>query len=146
MSRIGDYQSLQYTSGALDLNRVAEIATPISDAAALVGTTRAELADVDRGWLVAPLTDQIDELDDELERAGSDATTAAEVLRVAPDLLGANGPRRYFVAFVTPAEQRGGGGFIGQFAELTATDGRVRLTRSGSTTELQAAAPSAPDD
>ena len=100
VSRIGDYQSLAYTSGALDLeSRGRHGATPISDAAGIITTTRAGLADVDRAWLVDPLADQIDELDDELARAEHEATPAAEVLRVAPDLLGRNGPRRYFVAF-----------------------------------------------
>jgi hypothetical protein len=42
---------------------------------------------------------------------------------------------------MTPAEIRGAGGFVGNFAELTATDGDVELTRSGRIGELIFSAP-----
>ena len=141
VSRIGDYQSLAYTSGSLDLNRVGQVAEPIDDAAGIITRTRTSMDGIDRTWLVAPLVDQMDRLDDELARAQHESTLAAQVLKVAPDLLGRSGPRRYFVAFVNPAEERGAGGFVGQYGVLTATDGQLRLAHSGSTTELQAARP-----
>ena len=60
-------------------------------------------------------------------------------MKVRP--AGANGTRHYFVAFITPAELRGAGGFIGNYGELTAVDGRVRLTRTGPIRDLVNAAP-----
>jgi len=64
------------------------------------------------------------------------AITAVEV---APQMLGADGPRRYFVAFTTPAEARGLGGFMGNFAVLTAVDGRLEVARFGRTGDLNSA-------
>jgi hypothetical protein len=57
-------------------------------------------------------------------------------VRVAPGLLGQGGTRQYFVAFTTPAEARGLGGFMGNWAVLTATDGNLELTRDGRVADL----------
>jgi hypothetical protein len=68
--------------------------------------------------------------------ARPDANLAADVAAVAPAILGGDGTRHYFVVFTTPAESRGLGGFMGNWAELTAEDGKVTLTRSGRSEEL----------
>ena len=47
-------------------------------------------------------------------------------------MLGGDGPRTYFVAFTTPAEARGLGGFMGTWAELRADDGRLEVDPNGS--------------
>jgi hypothetical protein len=82
------------------------------------------------------VADGLDELDDEVTSAAEEADLAAQAVAVAPWLLGADAPRHYFVAFVTPAELRGSGGFIGSWAEISAEDGRLRLVDSGSIGEL----------
>ena len=51
-------------------------------------------------------------------------------------MLGADGPRTYFVAFTTPAEARGMSGFMGSWAELSADDGRLEVVRTGVTGDL----------
>ncbi|HWC11028.1 MAG TPA: DUF4012 domain-containing protein, partial [Acidimicrobiales bacterium] len=67
-----------------------------------------------------------------------DGQAAALAARVVPELFGASGPRRYFVAIVTPAELRGSGGMIANFAELEAASGRLQLGRVGRTGDLNA--------
>ena len=59
-------------------------------------------------------------------------------MKDAPALLGADGVRHYFVAFMTPAETRGLDGFIGAYGELAADRGHVTLIRSGQATNLTA--------
>jgi hypothetical protein len=56
-------------------------------------------------------------------------------------MLGADGARRYFVGFATPAEQRASVGVIGNFAVITATNGRLDLTRNGRNTDLNTLSP-----
>ena len=87
---------------------------------------------MNRGWVLGPLRQRMDDFDDEIRKAAPDADLASAIIDRAsrPQLLGADGTRHYFVAFITPAELRGAGGFIGNYGELTAVDGRVRLTRS----------------
>ena len=64
------------------------------------------------------------------------STTSCTAVQVAPAMLGADGERRYFIAFTTPAETRGLGGFMGNWAELTANDGRLALADFGTTADL----------
>jgi hypothetical protein len=54
-------------------------------------------------------------------------------------MLGADGVRHYFIAFTTPAESRGLGGFMGNWALLTADHGRLELTRSGRSADIDSA-------
>jgi hypothetical protein len=51
-------------------------------------------------------------------------------------MLGGSGPRHYFVAFTTPAEARGLGGFMGNWAEITLDNGAITLSRFGRTSDL----------
>ena len=53
-----------------------------------------------------------------------------------PAMLGAEGPRVYFVAFTTPAESRGLGGSMGNWAEVTIDAGRFSVTGFGRTADL----------
>ena len=54
----------------------------------------------------------------------------------APAMLGANGKRVYFIAFTTPAESRGLGGFMGNWAEVTIDAGHISVTNFGRTADL----------
>lgn len=64
-------------------------------------------------------------------------TGLRDALSIAPAMLGADGPRRYFVALQTNAELRGSGGLLGAYAILEADDGRLRLSELGSNKALQ---------
>ena len=84
-----------------------------------------------------PLADRVDEFAAEVDEALPQAEIASQGVAVAPGLFGGDGLRRYFVAFVTPAEQRGLGGFMGNFGILTADDGDLNLVRSDEILALQ---------
>lgn len=136
-----DYERLRYDDGQFDLARIASVEAPLGRTAESISSARRAI-EVERSpWLLWPLSDGLDEFDEELDQAGGEAELARQAVEVAPGLLGGDGLRRYFVAFVTPSELRGSGGFIGSYAELTADDGRLRLTRSGAVKDLEAASP-----
>ncbi|MHB8449154.1 MAG: DUF4012 domain-containing protein [Mycobacteriales bacterium] len=65
----------------------------------------------------------------------ADASEAAQLL---PPMLGADGPRRYFVALQTNAEARGTGGLVGGYAILYADHGRLSLAQLGLDTQFPA--------
>ena len=75
----------------------------------------------------------------DLVNAGHADQLAVMASKDAPALLGADGVRHYFVAFMTPAETRGLGGFIGAHGELTVDNGSIHFTTSGRITPLTAA-------
>jgi hypothetical protein len=124
------------TDGRVPLEQLAAIEPPVADVAARATEARRRLDDARSTWLVPQLSD---ELDARLERVRDiERTTqlANRVLPMMPDLLGRDGPRRYFLAVQTPVEARAGGGFLGNFGEITAENGRLSLTRFGRQDEL----------
>ncbi|MGH9281646.1 MAG: DUF4012 domain-containing protein, partial [Acidimicrobiales bacterium] len=78
----------------------------------------------------------LQELRTRVRSASGTTRTAVLALRHAPALLGADGPRRYFLAVVTPAESRAAGGLMGNWGELLAENGRIRLGRFGRVQDL----------
>lgn len=56
--------------------------------------------------------------------------------RLAPAMMGADGPRSYFMAFQTNAEARGTGGLLGGFGVLRFDNGTGTVDTLGSNTEL----------
>jgi hypothetical protein len=73
---------------------------------------------------------------DDLERADARLATLEPISAQLPRLFGADGVRRYFVMFVTPAEGRPLGGFMGNWAIVRANAGLVTVERSGRTPDL----------
>ncbi|WP_420093212.1 DUF4012 domain-containing protein [Mycolicibacterium sphagni] len=61
---------------------------------------------------------------------------AALAARIAPSMLGADGPRSYFMGFQTNAEARGTGGLLGGFGILRFDDGKPSVDNLGPNSEL----------
>ncbi|MDQ1711630.1 MAG: hypothetical protein QOE45_1080 [Frankiaceae bacterium] len=78
---------------------------------------------------------------DQLETLRTSVSTATLAARLAPDMLGGSGVRRYFLAILNNAEMRGSGGFLGAWGILEADHGRLRLTRLGVAEELRNTTP-----
>ena len=126
-----DYQQLRYSNGQLDLNRVSTLAGPIGIVDDQLTGAVAQLRSLQSGWLLGPVHSRLDQLDAKVFRAQASASLAAQVVQAAPSLLGGDGVRHYFIAFMTPAESRGLDGLIASYGELTADQGRITLTVSG---------------
>ena len=90
-------------------------------------------------WLVAPVAGRLDQVAAEVDQLVGQTDRAVTAVRLAPSMLGSDGPRTYFVAFTTPAEARGLGGFMGTWAELRADGGRLEVARTGQTNDLTGA-------
>lgn len=136
-ARAIDPKALRAPDGTIDiavLRRAEPAVTAASDrATAAVGRLRA----TSRAGVAGPV-----------RRAGTDvrrqAGDLAAVLRgvrrglaLAPAVLGADRPRRYFVLIQQNSEARGTGGLPGGFAVLTADKGRLRVTAQGSNADLR---------
>ena len=59
--------------------------------------------------------------------------------RLAPSMMGADGPRTYFMGFQTNAEARGTGGLLGGFGILRFDNGTRSVDTLGRDTELNKA-------
>lgn len=131
-----DVQKLKYENGRVDVERLQSLATPLSETAAAFTTASANIKQARSPWLVPPLASGVDDVANELHDALPEVQLAADAARTAPGLLGIGASKHYLVLFTQPAESRALGGFVGNWAELTATDGRVEMTRSGRAADL----------
>lgn len=136
LATVLDVDALRPTSGRFDIETIRLLAGPVDTAHRTLLSVGDDIGAVNSPWLLGTLQEQVDaatrEFDDNI---GSFDSLAAAFAR-APSLLGGDGPRSYFVAFTTPAEARGTGGFMGNFALLTADDGNVTLSDFGRTLDL----------
>ena len=132
-----DVESLRTVDGRIDLEAVAGLDEPAapSPRSAHRPPGSGSMRCGRRGSCTAPRsssTTSTTSIDEHLPSIDN----SLEAIRLAPDMLGADGPRRYLVLFTTPAESRGLGGFVGNYAELTVDDGRLSMTRFGRAEEL----------
>jgi hypothetical protein len=142
-SEDADIDSVRPVDGRIDLAALQALADPLDRSLASLRRAEARLDDVDSPALLWLLAERLHDLRGEVVAALDSAELASQVVDVAPDLLGDGGPRRYFIAFQNPSEQRGNGGFMGNWAELTASDGELSLTRNGRSRDLFSVAPPA---
>jgi hypothetical protein len=135
LSRV-DLDALRIVDGRIDIDAVRALQEPMRELRTALDVLDADLRAVDSGWLLPPVRDELIEVSGEIDEQQALGETAREALEVAPAMLGADEPRVYFVMFTTPAEARGQGGFMGNWAELTVTDGRIEMSRFGRHGEL----------
>jgi hypothetical protein len=133
-----DFHSLSYHQGQVDLQAIQALGAPVDSLVSRITATQSVVGRDRSGWLIGPVAGPMNRLDTELAKARRDADLAALAVKDAPSLLGADGVRHYFVAFMTPAETRGLDGFIGAYGELAVVRGRVSLVRSGLANSLTA--------
>lgn len=131
-----DVDSVRPRDGQVDLDALAALQEPLDRSLAALRDADARLDKIETPLLVGPLADRLVTLRTEVTDALGSADLAAQAIDVAPQLLGADGPRRYFVAFQNPAESTANGGFMGNWAEIVADDGLLTLTRSGRSRDL----------
>ncbi|WP_326651323.1 DUF4012 domain-containing protein [Streptomyces sp. NBC_01750] len=117
--------------GHLNLAELSKAAPALEQASRQMATARTETRGLpSRTWL--PAVDRVrDQLLSRLDRIGPAVEDAATGARLLPLMLGADGPRRYFVVFQNPAEARGTGGMPGAYATMTADRGKLTLTEFG---------------
>jgi len=132
-----DLSGLSGGVGQVDLSKVAGLAQPLQDASDRLSATLAKLRGPHSGWIVTPLSDQIDSVVDEIAEVLDETDLAATATRLMPEMLGASSPKTYFVMFGTPAESRELGGFLGSWALLHFDDGRFEFGRAGRVRELR---------
>ena len=140
-----DVEALRVDGGRIDLNTVAGLEEPFAELSAAIASLQSAVEDSDSQWLVSLVSDELQDLQDDLERNDVRLDNALTAVQLAPQMLGADGDRHYLVLFTTPAEARGLGGFAGNYAVLRARDGRLSMPDFGRMGTLNLALADNPD-
>ena len=122
-----------YSDGAFDTRQLARLREPISALGETMDDAHQILSESPLSRL-SPIEDRITKALDTLASRREDLRQATALLDAVPDLLGANTPHTYVIAFQSPSEARGGGGLIGVYGLLSVNDGALRL---GSVTTIR---------
>jgi hypothetical protein len=134
-----DLDDLTVTNGRIDIAQVRSLQAPLLAIQQRIESLQTRVAAIDSPWLIAPVDDRIDALAIDLAEQRQRSDDALTVALAAPGMLGGDGPRTYYIGFTTPAEARGSGGFMGNWAEMTITDGQIEMTRFGRADDLNLA-------
>ena len=99
-----DPAPLSVVDGAIDLAAIAAVQEPLLQVEAV-----------------------LNDLDERLTSNEPGLQNALDAVRLAPQMLGDDGLRRYLVLFTTPVEARGATGFVRNYAVVTADEGRIEV-------------------
>ena len=132
-----DLDAITAEPGAVDLDAVRALERPLDEFQHALVDVSDTIDDVRDPWLVTRVDERLDDVEATIDEQARRGDTALDVVRAVPSLLGADSPRTYFVAFTTPTEIRALGGFMGNYAEVTADNGRIEVSDFGRHESLQ---------
>ena len=128
--------SFKSTNGELNLPKIAQLAAALAATTATLDRATSELERPFGVWLLPQVTGKLTGFRRDIRDANGEAKVIRELAIHLPAILGGQAPRHYLLVVPSPAEARGSGGVIGNFGEITASNGRISLTRFGRNREL----------
>lgn len=129
--------SLRVRDGRVDLAPVVRARDRIVAADAAASRVAATLAPLRPDALLGPVGSNVAAAQHAVSDLAATIHRARTTAELLPPMLGADGRRRYFLAFQNNAEARGTGGLLGAYGILDADRGRLRLVHLGPNTELR---------
>lgn len=128
----------------LNVQLLRDAAPKLSEISAATTRLDTEARAISDPNYVSAIRDARTQLQDQISDISKLIQNTALAAQLAPSMMGADGPRTYFMAFQTNAEARGTGGLLGGFGILRFEDGSSSVDTLGPNTELKGA--SAPVD
>ncbi|WP_310962227.1 DUF4012 domain-containing protein [Nocardioides terrisoli] len=129
-------QQLAPHHGRLDLTAMTRLRPVLDEASRSLDHATAQLGRVNVAGLTGWVRGPFEQLTGQLRTADTGVGAAARATRIAPAMLGAEGPRSYLMLFDNNAEIRSTGGIPGAWAVLHADHGRLTMGRQGSAGEF----------
>ena len=123
-------------NGALDLSALEQLRVGLMDIDRALDNLDKGLADSQTAWLPAAVVDRLESGRAQASAARKQSLGAVHAIELAGSLLGGRNARTLFIAFITPAEARGLGGLMGNYAEVRTSGGQIALTSFGRTSQL----------
>lgn len=132
----GGMDALVPTGGGLPVAPLQAVAPPLDDLERQLASTSEELATAPTSLLLPEVAEAHDRFTTIVDELRPQVATAASLTAQLPSFLGADEPRRYFLAVANPAEVRATGGFIGAYAMATFDAGAIEVGSFGATWDL----------
>jgi len=132
-----NYEQIRLPQGGINLSALGSFRQPLLRAAGVLAEAQRTVDGFDNPWQLAPLADRLVEFSRKVDQLHRQTAIAALAVDRAPAMLGAEGERHYLVLLGDPAEARDLGGHIGNWAELDADGGQLRLQAVGIPNELR---------
>jgi hypothetical protein len=129
-------------NGHADVQLLREAEPKLSEISTAANDLDAQAAAILEPKYLAVMRDARAALQTQLSDLSKLLDNTALAARLVPPMMGAEGPRSYFMAFQTNAEARGTGGLLGGFGILRFDNGRASVDTLGQNMELDKAAAS----
>ncbi|MCX2934606.1 DUF4012 domain-containing protein [Mycobacterium sp. CVI_P3] len=123
-------------NGRLNVEALREEEPALSKIAADAARLKAEAQAIAEPGYLSVLGEARSQLQTQTADIAQLLGNTALAARVAPSMMGADGPRTYFMGFQTNAEARGTGGLLGGFGILRFDNGKPSVDTLGRNTEL----------
>lgn len=120
-----DIPTLKNAEGQVDLARFPPAGQQLAAAEESLRDAEQIMAQIPSAGVPGFVSDGTAQLSAKITEALGVSTIAGPLLQVAPQLLGAEAPQTYFLAFQSPVEARGTGGFLGAFGLVTIDEGDI---------------------
>jgi hypothetical protein len=125
-----------FADGRLDVAALREEEPALSEIAASAARLNADARAIADPSYLSVLGEARSQLQAQTSDIAQLLDNAALAARLAPSMMGADGPRTYFMGFQTNAEARGTGGLLGGFGILRFDNGKPSVDTLGPNTEL----------
>lgn len=112
-----------YKDGRVDVDLLRAQESQLTELSANATRLNGNAAAISDPRYVSLMSDARSELQTQISSITSVIENAALAARLAPSMMGADGPRSYFMGFQTNAEARGTGGLLGAYGILRFDDG-----------------------
>lgn len=126
----------------VDVQALREHEPDLSGLAAAATRLNAEAKALPDPSYVSALVDARSQLQEQTAKIAGLLDNTALAARLAPSMMGADGPRSYFMGFQTNAEARGTGGLLGGFGVLRFENGAANVDTLASNRDLDGASAS----
>ena len=128
-----------FADGRVNLQLLREKEPSLAALSADATRLDAQAAAITKPAFISALRDARAQLQDQTSDIAGLFRNTSLAARLAPSMMGADGPRTYLMGFQTPAEARGTGGLLGGFGVLRFDNGKPTVDTLGTNTALTGA-------
>ncbi|TFC32006.1 DUF4012 domain-containing protein [Cryobacterium sp. TMT2-18-3] len=124
--------SLKPVDGKINLGPIVELNTALATASTALDSAAVAVADIELDGTIEQISAAGTKLSTMLDGAATSVRDVNSFTSVAPDMLGASGPRTYILVFQNLAETTALGGTAAALTEVTVLDGKISIGRQAS--------------